>query len=109
MGTLERQTIRSWVPAICRTAHAVAIGSLTLGACALLAGIILWDADFYAARDRWEHMKNAWFGKWPENNKLRLLRGEKKVVCHWGKNGTIGICVLKKGSDPEADGGTDDD
>jgi len=109
MGAFERQTIRSWMPAIYRTTHAVAIGGLTLSAGALLAGIILWDADFYAARDRWEHMKNAWFGKWPENNKLRLLRGEEMVVCHWGKNGTIGICVLKKGNAPEADGETDVD
>lgn len=73
--------------------------------------VVLWDADFYAARDRWEHMKIAWFGKWPENNKLRLLRGQDMVVCHWGNNGTIGICFLKKKNDPDSDtdGETDGD
>lgn len=74
-----------------------------------LAIVVLWDADFYAARDRWEHMKIAWFSKWPENNKFRLLRGQDMVVCHWGNNGTIGICFLKKKSDSDTDGETNVD
>ncbi|CUI01872.1 hypothetical protein [Leisingera aquaemixtae] len=34
----------------------------------LLLGIIGWDADFYALRDRWEHMKLALFGDWQAEN-----------------------------------------
>ncbi len=45
--------------------------ALTVVACAGLAiigAIVLWDADFYAARDKWEHAKRALFGDWsPEN------------------------------------------
>ena len=109
MSAVKRKTIGSWMAVVGRTMRAAAIGGLALGACALLAGIILWDADFYAARDRWEHMKNAWFGRWPENNRLRPLRGEDSVVCHWGYSGSIGICFRKKANDSEADGGVDVD
>ncbi|WP_297339521.1 hypothetical protein [Pseudophaeobacter sp.] len=31
-------------------------------------GIILWDADFYTARDKFEHLKIALFGKWSADN-----------------------------------------
>lgn len=109
MSTLEQKNYWPWMPLVFRTARAIAIGVLALGASSLLAGIILWDADFYAARDRWEHFKNAWFGQWPENNKLRLLRNEDMVVCHWGNNGTIGLCFLKKENSPKTEGETDDD
>ena len=39
------------------------IGGFTLSAYALF-WVIFWNADFYAARDRWEHFKSAIFGEW---------------------------------------------
>ncbi len=36
---------------------------ISLAVCAL-AAMIFWEADFYAARDRYEHMRLALFGPW---------------------------------------------
>ncbi len=41
------------------------IGALSIVAFGLLA-MVFWNANFYAARDRWEHFKLAAFGDWTD-------------------------------------------
>lgn len=46
------------------TAITIAAGIAAIGATAL----VLWDADLYAARDKFEHFKLAMFGEWQPQN-----------------------------------------
>jgi len=41
-----------------------AIGLAAVAAVGVAASVIFWDADFYAARTRWENFKIAMFGPW---------------------------------------------
>lgn len=61
-AAMSRGTV--WQEYMARTMRVVAItGLVTCGMTAAFA-FILWDSDFYATRDRWEHFKQAWFGEW---------------------------------------------
>jgi len=56
---------QNWLPRILRGAAAGAVGSVVIAATSL---IVLWDADFYAARDKYEQWKLAFFGDWQPQN-----------------------------------------
>lgn len=56
---------KAWVPRILRGAVTTALGALAVGGGAM---IVLWDADFYAAREKYEHLKLAFFGEWQPRN-----------------------------------------
>lgn len=47
-----------------RILRGVALTGLGLAGFAIVLGILLWDADLYAVRDRYEHMRLALFGEW---------------------------------------------
>tara|TARA_R110002072_G_scaffold150788_2_gene299374 strand:- start:10916 stop:11494 length:579 start_codon:yes stop_codon:yes gene_type:complete len=47
-----------------RILRGVALAGLGLAGFAVILGILLWDADLYAVRDRYEHMRLALFGEW---------------------------------------------
>ena len=49
-------------------ARIVTVSCVVVIGAGILAPIILWDADFYTARDRWEHFKLAMFGEWQSQN-----------------------------------------
>lgn len=49
---------------LARIGRAATIGSAATAGAAALATVVLWDADFYALRDRFENMKIALFGEW---------------------------------------------
>ncbi len=52
---------RQWWPAILRgTALTLGTGLVIV----FLASLVFWDANFYVARDRWEHFKLALLGEW---------------------------------------------
>lgn len=53
-----------WLDAAARIARAAAIGTAATAGTIAIATVVLWDADFYALRDRWENMKIAMFGEW---------------------------------------------
>lgn len=56
--------LRSWWPVIKRGLRkAIQVTGIGL-AVMVLFGVVFWDADFYAARDRWETFKHAIFGEW---------------------------------------------
>lgn len=104
MHVSQKHSARQWMPMIVQTARGAAIAGLTLAGVTLIAGIILWDADFYTARDRWENFKVAMFGQWSDSSKLRMGHDQKKVTCYWSSEGLVGICVLKKTIDRETNG-----
>ncbi|MGX1499824.1 hypothetical protein ACSSV1_004884 [Labrenzia sp. MBR-25] len=53
-----------WPARLARMLRGLAIGTL-ISAGVIAAGIfILWDTDFYALRDRYEHFRLAMFGTW---------------------------------------------
>lgn len=49
---------------LAKAARGTAIGLGALAGAGALAALIFWDADVYAAREKWEHWKIAWFGEW---------------------------------------------
>lgn len=51
-----------------RILRGAAMAVLSLAVMAVIAGILLWDADLYTARDRFEHLKVALFGEWQADN-----------------------------------------
>lgn len=53
-----------WPDTLARTSRVAAIAAAAAAGTAALAAVILYDADFYAIRDRWEHFKQAMFGEW---------------------------------------------
>ena len=53
-----------WPDTLVRIGRVAAIATASTVGAAALAAIILYDANFYAARDRWEHFKQAMFGEW---------------------------------------------
>lgn len=53
-----------WQTVLSSASRKAAIGAASVAGLGLLAGIILWDADFYAVRGRWENFKDAMFGPW---------------------------------------------
>lgn len=55
----------NWVPRILRGA---VFAGLTLTGLAIAGAIVLWDADIYTARDKFEHFKMAIFGDWKSEN-----------------------------------------
>jgi hypothetical protein len=69
MTTVFERLVNSrtqWVPSV---VHAFKKTLLVIagGASAFaIAAMILWDADFYVVRERWESFKHAMFGDWPQ-------------------------------------------
>lgn len=61
----RHEDYRPWVPRIARGAAFGGLG-LTLVVCASV--IVLWDADFYAVREKYEHLRLAFFGEWQARN-----------------------------------------
>lgn len=55
-------------PFIPRILRGVALSGLALAGIVAVSGVILWDADFYVVRDRYEHLKLALFGDWQAEN-----------------------------------------
>lgn len=62
---ISKGRLQIWGRLMGGIARRAGMSLLVAGAAASVAGIILWDADFYVARDRWEHFKLAMFGEWP--------------------------------------------
>lgn len=56
---------QSWLPRILRGAAISAVGILVISGASL---IVFWDADFYAARDKYEQWRLAFFGDWQPQN-----------------------------------------
>ena len=67
------------ITTIARTLRAsgIALGSAALAS--TLATIVLWDADFYEVRHRWETFKEAMFGEWTPG--LWCPPGRQSSVC----------------------------
>lgn len=55
-------------PMASRILRGATVTCLGLAAGAVVLGIILWDADVYTARDKFEHFKIALFGDWSAHN-----------------------------------------
>lgn len=55
-------------PMASRIMRGATVTCLGLAAGAVVLGIILWDADVYTARDKFEHFKIALFGDWSAEN-----------------------------------------
>ena len=51
-------------PLTSRILRGVALSGALLAGLVIVLGVILWDADLYVARDRYEHIKLALFGEW---------------------------------------------
>jgi len=56
---------KPWLPRLARGAALGALGAVAVTSASL---IVLWDADFYAVRDKFEHLKFAFFGEWQAQN-----------------------------------------
>ena len=56
---------QNWLPRILRGAAVGTVGTVVIAATSL---IVFWDADFYAARDKYEQWKLAFFGDWQPQN-----------------------------------------
>ena len=55
----------TWVPRFLRGTAFAALGAVAIGCAATL---VLWDADFYAVREKYEHLKLAFLGEWQPRN-----------------------------------------
>jgi hypothetical protein len=55
-------------PLASRILRGVGFAGLGVAGGAIVLGIVLWDADVYSARDRYEHLKLALFGDWSAEN-----------------------------------------
>lgn len=53
-----------WRDVLARIVRTAVIGTAAAFGAAAIATVVLWDADFYALRDRWENMKIALLGEW---------------------------------------------
>lgn len=60
-GTTPKNEKRRWLPMIGRCLLLTTGISLVT---ATLSALVFWDANFYVARDRWEHFKLAIVGEW---------------------------------------------
>jgi len=67
--------------------------ALAFAALFTLAAFVLWDADFFVFRDRWENFKIAMFGEWKGENALQLP-DDQMFVCEWKEGESLGTCVL---------------
>nr|WP_306264913.1 hypothetical protein [Pararhizobium sp. IMCC3301] len=77
MSAPARTTIKRGLRAVFRAARFLLIAA-AIGVCALiLASFVLWDADFFTVRDRWENFKVAMFGDWQP--KSRLVDGVDEI------------------------------
>lgn len=56
---------KPWVPRILRGAVLSGLGLMAILSAGLL---VLWDADFYAVREKYEHLRLAFFGEWQAQN-----------------------------------------
>ncbi len=61
----DRGNTPNWLPRILRGAIITALGVVVASSGIL---IVLWDADFYAVREKYEHLKVAFFGDWQPQN-----------------------------------------
>ncbi|GEM_PF-3918424 len=91
--------LRWWGRLLRQAAKGILKLALALAALFTLAAFVLWDVDFYPARDRWEIFKRAMFGPWQGDGALRLPEGQM-FVCEWKEGETLGTCVLTP-IDPE--------
>lgn len=64
-----------WLDTLGALGRKATIGVVVAAGIGVIASIILWDTDFYTAREKWETFKNAAFGKW--NPKERCVVGHK--------------------------------
>lgn len=72
-----------WLETAARIARTAAITTVTAIGGLTLAAIVLWDADFHAARDRWESFKIAMFGEWmPGSADDRPIRNLFRDMAH---------------------------
>ena len=62
--------------AINRFFRLIAIGIALVLLVFVLLATVLWNADFYTARDHWEHFKIAMFSPWQKAGTLLSLREE---------------------------------
>jgi hypothetical protein len=60
-----RAFILKWFPRVMRGIATAGVGVIVLCGAATL---VLWDADFYAVREKFEHVKIALFGEWQPLN-----------------------------------------
>jgi len=67
---------------------------------------LLWDVDHYAARDRFENFKAAWFGSWPQT--FRFKNETRVYGCEWElTTAGIRICNLEPKKPEKEDGNVD--
>ncbi len=72
-----------WLETAARIARTATIATVTAIVGFMLVAIVLWDADFYAARDRWESFKIAMFGEWmPGSADDRPIRNLFRDMAH---------------------------
>ena len=60
-----QQDHKPWLPRLARGAALGALGAVAATSAIL---IVLWDADFYAVREKYEHVRLAFFGEWQAQN-----------------------------------------
>ena len=65
----EQARDKGWLPLLAKAVTFTALIGLGVP---ILAGIVLWDADFNLARDKFENFKLAMFGKWQPNRKSEV-------------------------------------
>ncbi len=79
MGNSTNPRRRRWLSLL---GKAVIITVLTGLSVLVLTAVVLWDADYYVARDKWETFKLAMFGKWQPNktsSATDLLKGIDEI------------------------------
>lgn len=92
---------RWWCILIARAAKGIGFAALILSGLMIVGIGIFWNADLLAARDRIERAKIALFGTWPESNKFHRAHQKQLAICHWGSDGSVGVCVLKNSENQE--------
>lgn len=63
-----------------RVARGATITTLGVAALSLGASVVIWNADLYAARDRWEHIKLAILGDWQAEHWCPSGRNSKECT-----------------------------
>ncbi len=84
MNALFKQVLDTryhWMPvvkrAVVRTVKLVALGIGLF----TVAAVVLWDADFYVVRDRWENFKQVMFGDWNQIKACETIEGSDNRDC----------------------------
>ena len=98
MGALSRNRVRQWGALAGRLIRKAALAGLAIAALAVVAATVLWDADFYAARQRWESFRAAMFGSWHGGNTLGGIRGGEKTTCYFSTDQAVVLCIQRPSS-----------